>query len=145
MNNWRISWTQMKWNFNNIFSVPSLLDIFKIYSTGRAPQHASLEHDILTVRNKFNVLFSKVIERIHSPLKTFFFRCFFQNRSFHITFLISSLFLLLLSSLNDSQYDGKVIAGGEAVSKQHLWELFTWYQRGARNWNSSSRRFRMPL
>ena len=51
----------------------SLLDISKFYSTGRAPQHASLEHDILTVRNKFNVLFSKFIERINSPLTTFFF------------------------------------------------------------------------
>ena len=47
--------------------------ILKIHSTGRAPQHASLEHDILTVRNKFNVLFSKFIERINSPLTLYFF------------------------------------------------------------------------
>ncbi|XP_044170234.1 uncharacterized protein LOC114960687 [Acropora millepora] len=46
-----------------------------------------------------------------------YIRCYFQNQSFHITFLISSLFLLLLSSLNDSQYDGKVIAGEEALNK----------------------------
>ena len=47
--------------------------ILKIHLTGRAPQHASLEHDILTVRNKFNVLFSEFMERINSPLTTFFF------------------------------------------------------------------------
>ena len=39
------------------------------------------------------------------------------SRSFYITFLISSLVFLLLSSLNESQYDGKVIAGEEAVSE----------------------------
>ena len=74
--NGHISWWQMKLNFYNIFSlsVPSLLDILKIYSTGRAPQHASLEHDILTVREKFNVLFSKLMESISSPLTRFYFR-----------------------------------------------------------------------
>ena len=41
-----------------------------------------------------------------------------KKQSLHISFLISGLFLLLLSSLNDSQYDGKVIADEEAVSKQ---------------------------
>ena len=50
------------------------LRYIEIYSTGRAPQHASLEHDILTVRYKFYVFFSEFIERINSPLTTFFFR-----------------------------------------------------------------------
>ena len=57
-----------------------------------------------------------------SPTQPFlvlhYIRCYFQNQSFHISFLICSLVLLLLSSLNESQYDGKVIAGEEAVSKQ---------------------------
>lgn len=37
--------------------------------------------------------------------------------SFCISFLISSLVFILRSSLNESQYDGKVIDGEEAVSK----------------------------
>ena len=37
--------------------------------------------------------------------------------SFCISFLISSLDFILRSSLNESQYDGKVIDGEEAVSK----------------------------
>ena len=37
--------------------------------------------------------------------------------SFCISFLISTLVFILRSSLNESQYDGKVIDGEEAVSK----------------------------
>ena len=37
--------------------------------------------------------------------------------SFCISLLISSLVFILRSSLNESQYDGKVIDGEEAVSK----------------------------
>lgn len=40
-----------------------------------------------------------------------------QTTSFCISFLISSLVFILRSSLNESQYDGKVIDGEEAVSK----------------------------